>query len=140
MCCRADLDGRLLGAPELQGIECFSGAENGLKPVAVDAWGPLIFVNMTAAMTDDGALSLAMCCAAVMLANGDDTAVAVALHDHHLSPGSLQSSLGRLLLRQLPPPRRSSADRWKAPRAPARTAKLKVVWMKIHLWCGHTAL
>lgn len=58
--CRAGLDGRLLGAPELQGIECFSGAESGLKPVAVDAWGPLVFVNMTAGASDAGALLLAM--------------------------------------------------------------------------------
>ena len=124
MCCRADLNGKLLGAPELQGIECFSGAENGLKPVAVDAWGPLVFVNMTAAMTDDGALPLAMCCAAVMLANGEDTAVA--LHEGHMSPdhwkprwdgcccGNYQH-LGAVL----------TGGRQQC--APARTAKLKFV-------------
>ena len=52
----AGLDGRLLEAPELQGIEGFRGTENGLKAVAVDAWGPLVFVNMTVSTSDDGDL------------------------------------------------------------------------------------
>jgi choline monooxygenase len=41
-----DLAGRLLGAPEFDGVADFRRAENGLVPVAVDTWGPLVFVNL----------------------------------------------------------------------------------------------
>jgi choline monooxygenase len=40
-----DLSGRLIGTPEFEGVADFRREENGLVPVAVDAWGPLLFVN-----------------------------------------------------------------------------------------------
>ena len=43
-----DLRGQLRGAPEFDGVEEFRREDNGLVPVAVDSWGPLIFVHLGA--------------------------------------------------------------------------------------------
>jgi choline monooxygenase len=40
-----DLSGRLLGTPEFEGVVDFRQEENGLVPMSVDSWGPLVFVN-----------------------------------------------------------------------------------------------
>ena len=40
-----DLAGALRGAPEFKGVESFTRADNGLMPLAVDTWGPLVFVH-----------------------------------------------------------------------------------------------
>jgi choline monooxygenase len=40
-----DLAGRLVGTPEFDGVLEFQKEEQGLVPVAVDSWGPLVFVN-----------------------------------------------------------------------------------------------
>ncbi|CAN5505167.1 aromatic ring-hydroxylating dioxygenase subunit alpha [soil metagenome] len=40
-----DLDGRLLGTPEFGGVEDFKKEDQGLAKLAVDAWGPLVFVH-----------------------------------------------------------------------------------------------
>jgi len=40
-----DLAGRLLGAPEFEGVADFRRDDNGLVPVAIDRWGQLVFVN-----------------------------------------------------------------------------------------------
>jgi len=41
-----DLHGRLRGAPEFDGVEDFRREEQGLVPLAVDRWGPLVFVHL----------------------------------------------------------------------------------------------
>jgi choline monooxygenase len=41
-----DLGGRLIGTPEFDGVADFRKVDNGLVPVAVDSWGPLVFVNL----------------------------------------------------------------------------------------------
>jgi len=41
-----DLAGRLRGTPEFDGVLDFSKEENGLVPLAVDTWGPLVFVHL----------------------------------------------------------------------------------------------
>lgn len=40
-----DLAGHLLGAPEFDGVADFRREDNGLVSVAVESWGPLVFVN-----------------------------------------------------------------------------------------------
>jgi choline monooxygenase len=40
------LDGRLVAAPEFEGVCDFDPADFGLKPVRVDAWGPFVFANL----------------------------------------------------------------------------------------------
>jgi choline monooxygenase len=40
-----DLAGRLRGTPEFDGVADFDKQENGLVPLAVAGWGPLIFVH-----------------------------------------------------------------------------------------------
>jgi choline monooxygenase len=40
-----DLTGRLRGTPEFDGVEEFRKEEQGLPPLAVDTWGPLVFVH-----------------------------------------------------------------------------------------------
>jgi choline monooxygenase len=40
------LDGRLLNAPEFDGVENFDKAEFGLRPIRVETWGGFAFVNM----------------------------------------------------------------------------------------------
>ncbi len=40
-----DLDGRLLGTPEFGGVEDFKKEDQGLAPLAVDTWGPLVFIH-----------------------------------------------------------------------------------------------
>jgi phenylpropionate dioxygenase-like ring-hydroxylating dioxygenase large terminal subunit len=40
-----DLTGRLVAAPDTESEENFDKAEHTLAPVAVDTWGPLVFVN-----------------------------------------------------------------------------------------------
>ena len=40
------LDGTLLRAPEMQGVERFNPAEMHLAPIQVATWGPLVFVNL----------------------------------------------------------------------------------------------
>ena len=40
------LDGRLLGMPEFDGVECFSKEANGLPEFRVETWGALVFVNL----------------------------------------------------------------------------------------------
>jgi len=40
------LDGTLLKAPEMQGVERFTPADMHLVPVQVSTWGPLVFVNV----------------------------------------------------------------------------------------------
>lgn len=48
------LDGRLLAAPEFEGVEAWRKEDVCLPPVRVEAWGPLVFVNL-----DPDALPLA---------------------------------------------------------------------------------
>jgi choline monooxygenase len=40
-----DLAGRLRGTPEFDGVADFRREDNGLVPLGVDAWGPLVFVH-----------------------------------------------------------------------------------------------
>ncbi len=40
-----DLPGRLRGTPEFDGVADFCKEDNGLVPLAVAAWGPLVFVH-----------------------------------------------------------------------------------------------
>jgi choline monooxygenase len=40
------LDGRLLTAPEFEGVQNWDKAEVCLPPVRVEAWGPFVFVNL----------------------------------------------------------------------------------------------
>jgi choline monooxygenase len=40
-----DLTGRLRGTPEFDGVADFCREDNGLVPLAVDCWGPLVFVH-----------------------------------------------------------------------------------------------
>ena len=40
-----DLRGELRGVPEFEGVEDFRREDNGLVPLAVDRWGPLVFVH-----------------------------------------------------------------------------------------------
>src|SRR5436305_2580104 len=40
------LDGRLLNAPECEGVENFSFADFGLRPIRVEEWANWIFVNL----------------------------------------------------------------------------------------------
>lgn len=42
------LDGRLMSAREMEGVESFERQDFGLVPVQVATWGPLIFVNLDA--------------------------------------------------------------------------------------------
>jgi len=42
-----DLAGQLRGVPEFEGVEGFRREENGLPPVAVDEWGPFVWVSVT---------------------------------------------------------------------------------------------
>ena len=41
-----DLRGQLRGLPEFDGVEDFRREEQGLVPVQVDRWGPLVFVHL----------------------------------------------------------------------------------------------
>ncbi len=41
-----DLSGRLRGTPEFDGVADFEREKNGLISVAVDVWGPLVFVHL----------------------------------------------------------------------------------------------
>ncbi len=43
-----DLDGRLKGAPEFEGVEDFDRAASGLMPVAVETWERFVFVRLGA--------------------------------------------------------------------------------------------
>lgn len=43
-----DLTGRLRGAPEFEGVADFDRADFGLTPMAVDAWGPTVWVHPAA--------------------------------------------------------------------------------------------
>src|SRR4051812_6481705 len=40
------LDGSLLRAPEMEGVERFTPDDMQLRPISVTAWGPLIFANL----------------------------------------------------------------------------------------------
>src|SRR5262249_41929064 len=40
-----DLTGRLRGTPEFEGVADFCRDEQGLVPLAVDTWGPLVWVH-----------------------------------------------------------------------------------------------
>src|SRR5205807_7655044 len=40
-----DLKGRLRGTPEFDGVKEFCKEEQGLPPLSVAAWGPLVFVH-----------------------------------------------------------------------------------------------
>src|SRR3954465_15368008 len=40
------LDGRLMGTPEFDGVECWAKEENGLPEFGVETWGNLVFVNL----------------------------------------------------------------------------------------------
>jgi choline monooxygenase len=40
-----DLSGRLRGTPEFEGVADFRREDNGLVPLAVAAWGPLVWVH-----------------------------------------------------------------------------------------------
>ena len=42
------LDGRLLGAPEFEGVACFDKSEMGLVPLRVETWEQFVFVNLDA--------------------------------------------------------------------------------------------
>ncbi len=44
-----DLDGKLMRAPEFEGVKNWQAADVCLKPVQVEAWGPWVFVNLDAA-------------------------------------------------------------------------------------------
>lgn len=44
-----DLSGKLRGVPEFDGVQNFAREDNGLPPVAVDVWGPFLFVNFAEA-------------------------------------------------------------------------------------------
>jgi choline monooxygenase len=41
-----DLAGKLRGVPEFDGVADFRREENGLPPVHVESWGPLVFVHL----------------------------------------------------------------------------------------------
>jgi choline monooxygenase len=41
-----DLQGRLRGVPEFDGVANFRREDNGLPALAVDTWGPLVFVHL----------------------------------------------------------------------------------------------
>ena len=41
-----DLEGTLVRAPEMQGVERFDMADMHLIPVRVESWGPLVFANL----------------------------------------------------------------------------------------------
>lgn len=41
-----DLSGRLRGVPEFDGVSGFRREDNGLPPVTVQTWGPLVFVHL----------------------------------------------------------------------------------------------
>jgi choline monooxygenase len=41
-----DLAGRLRGTPEFDGVADFCREDNGLPPLAIAAWGPLVFVHL----------------------------------------------------------------------------------------------
>jgi Rieske 2Fe-2S family protein len=41
-----DLNGRLLGAPHMDGAPCFRREDNGLTPVAVDEWDGHLFLSL----------------------------------------------------------------------------------------------
>lgn len=41
-----DTSGALRGVPEFDGVADFRREDNGLVPVAVDSWGPLVFVHL----------------------------------------------------------------------------------------------
>ncbi len=43
--CYTGLDGRLLKATRLRGIEHFKASQHGLVPLDVDTWGPFVFVR-----------------------------------------------------------------------------------------------
>lgn len=43
-----DLAGTLRGVPEFDGVQDFDRADHGLVPLAVDTWGPLVFVHFRA--------------------------------------------------------------------------------------------
>ena len=40
------LDGRLLGAPEMDGVSGFAPEDTALPPVRCEAWGPYVFANL----------------------------------------------------------------------------------------------
>src|SRR5438046_1573302 len=40
-----DLQGRLRGTPEFDGVEDFAKEDNGLASLAVECWGPYVLVN-----------------------------------------------------------------------------------------------
>jgi choline monooxygenase len=42
------LDGRLIGTPDVDGVEFFDRSEFGLVPVRLETWGPFAFVNFDA--------------------------------------------------------------------------------------------
>src|SRR5262249_13653191 len=41
-----DLSGRLRGTPEFDGVADFRREDNGLKPITVEQWGPLVGVHL----------------------------------------------------------------------------------------------
>jgi choline monooxygenase len=41
-----DLQGKLRGVPEFDGVQNFKREDNGLTPVHVETWGPLVFVHV----------------------------------------------------------------------------------------------
>ncbi len=43
-----DLAGRLRGVPEFDGVQGFCREDNGLHPLSVDSWGPLVWVHPSA--------------------------------------------------------------------------------------------
>lgn len=42
------LDGRLIGTPDVEGVECFDRSQMGMVPVRVEVWEQFIFVNFDA--------------------------------------------------------------------------------------------
>ena len=46
-----DLDGKLMRAPEFEGVQNWNSDEVCLTPIKVEAWGPWIFVNLDPAAT-----------------------------------------------------------------------------------------
>ena len=43
--CPADLEGRLRKAPGMKGVQNFEASAFGLRPLRLETWGHLIFLN-----------------------------------------------------------------------------------------------
>ena len=43
--CPADLEGRLRKAPGMRGVQSFEASSTGLRPLRIETWGHLVFLN-----------------------------------------------------------------------------------------------